>query len=233
MERHQSPAGRARKLAATGSHWEAFVGKWRDPTYVSRGPLCAPSGDVDRAGRRGAGRSERGMPWGAAVAPSSGKGALEVGLCHLAGLGFPSVKWEWLSTRWMSCRSSDPCPHTARVRALPAPGSLSLTASSPGSTVAIRCTLSLCGFLYPPRVCPWSAHLFHVFSRTISAGAGRPGLLISAFTLVPRLCDLPGPTPASVVFCALGGRRVLCSGFSGAHVGAGSRGRLCAAAASW
>lgn len=32
--------------------------------YVSGGPLCAPSGDVDRAGRRGAGRSERGMPGG-------------------------------------------------------------------------------------------------------------------------------------------------------------------------
>lgn len=166
------------------------------------------------------------------MAPSSGKGALEVGLCHLAGLGFPSVKWEWLSTRWTSCRSSAVSAHSQGSR----------TASS-GFVVAD-------GFLprqhrrdslrtqpvwvpLPPRVCPWSAHLFHMFSRTTSAGAGRPGLLISAFTLVPRLCDLPGPTPASVVFCALGGRRVLCSGFSGAHVGAGSRGRLCAAAASW
>lgn len=150
-----------------------------------------------------------------------------------------AVQWEGsVGGRALSpCRPRFPVCEMGMVihalGALPAPGSLSLTASSPGSTVAIRYALSLCGFLYPPRVCPWSAHLFHMFSRTTSAGAGRPGLLISAFTLVPRLCDLPGPTPASVVFCALGGRRVLCSGFSGAHVGAGSRGRLCAAAASW
>lgn len=50
------------------------------------------------------------------MAPSSGKGALEVRLCHLAGLGFPSVKWEWLSTRWMSCRSSAVSAHSQGSR---------------------------------------------------------------------------------------------------------------------
>lgn len=98
------------------------------------------------------------------MAPSSGKGALEVGLCHLAGLGFPSVKWEWLSTRWMSCRSSAVSAHgqgsrTASSRFVVADGFL------PGQHRRDSLRTQPVWVPLPPHACAHGQHICFTCSR--------------------------------------------------------------------